>query len=116
MHLALTGRFRAKWSAAVHEEWISSLLKNRPDLTRKKLERTRALIDLHVVDGLVTGYEHLIPGLQLPDPKNRHILTAAIRGRADVIATMNLKISRRQAWRLTGWQDCASNARFVRTD
>jgi len=38
MHLALTGLFRAKWSAAVHEEWISNLLKNRPDLTRDKLE------------------------------------------------------------------------------
>jgi hypothetical protein len=39
MHLALTGIFRAKWSNAVHEEWISNLLKNRPDLTRQKLER-----------------------------------------------------------------------------
>jgi hypothetical protein len=26
MHLALTGLFRAKWSARVHEEWISALL------------------------------------------------------------------------------------------
>jgi hypothetical protein len=31
MHLALTGLFRAKWSAAVHEEWMSNLLANRPD-------------------------------------------------------------------------------------
>ena len=28
MHLALIGLFRAKWSADVHEEWISSLLKS----------------------------------------------------------------------------------------
>ncbi len=41
MHLALTGLFRARWSAAVHEEWISNLLKKRPDLTRVQLERTR---------------------------------------------------------------------------
>jgi len=34
MHLALIGLFRAKWSADVHEEWISNLLKKRPDLTR----------------------------------------------------------------------------------
>ena len=47
MHLALTGIFRAHWSADVHEEWMSNLLKNRPDLTRaKKLERTR-----HPADG-----------------------------------------------------------------
>ena len=43
MHLSLTGLFRAKWSADVHEEWISALLEKRPDLTRNKLERTRAL-------------------------------------------------------------------------
>ncbi len=36
MHLALTGVFRAKWSADVHEEWMRNLLKNRPDLTQRK--------------------------------------------------------------------------------
>lgn len=91
MHLALTGLFRAKWSADVHEEWISALLEKRPDLTREKLERTRALMDLHATDALVTGYEDLIPGLQLPDPDDRHVLAAAIRGQADVIVTMNLR-------------------------
>jgi predicted nucleic acid-binding protein len=91
MHLALTGLFRARWSAAVHEEWISNLLKKRPDLTREKLERTRMLMDKHTVDALVTGYEDLIPGLQLPDPDDRHVLAAAIRGHADVIVTMNLR-------------------------
>jgi predicted nucleic acid-binding protein len=90
MHLALTGLFRAKWSADVHEEWISILLKKRPDLTRDKLERTRMLMDKHAVDALVTDYEDLIPGLHLPDPDDRHVLAAAIRGHADVIVTMNL--------------------------
>src|SRR5437660_782706 len=91
MHLALTGLFRARWSADVHEEWISNLLKKRPDLTRDKLERTRMLMDKHAVDALVTGYEDLIPALQLPDPDDRHVLAAAIRGRADVIVTMSLR-------------------------
>ena len=91
MHLALMGLFRAKWSADVHEEWISNLLKKRPDLTRDKLERTRMLMDKHAVDALVTDYEDLIPGMQLPDPDDRHVLAAAIRGHADVIVTMNLR-------------------------
>jgi hypothetical protein len=82
MHLALVGLFRAKWSADIHEEWIS---------TRDKLERTRILIDKHATDALVTGYENLIPGLQLPDPDDRHVLAAAIRSRADVIVTMNVR-------------------------
>lgn len=90
MHLALIGVFRAKWSADVHEEWIRSLLANRPDLTREKLERTRQLMDKAAPDALVAGYEHLIPGLQLPDPDDRHVLAAAIRCGASVIVTCNL--------------------------
>ncbi len=91
MHLALTGLFRATWSAGVHEEWICALLRNRPDLSRERLERTRMLMDQHASDALITGYEDLIPGLQLPDPNDRHVLAAAIRGRADVIVTANLR-------------------------
>lgn len=91
MHLALTGLFRAKWSAAVHEEWIRALLRKRPDLTREKLERTRMLMDRHAMDAVVTGYEELIQDLYLPDPDDRHVLAAAIRGRADVIVTSNLR-------------------------
>ena len=33
MYLALIGVFRARWSDDVHEEWITNLLMNRPDLT-----------------------------------------------------------------------------------
>lgn len=91
MHLALTGLFRAKWLADIHEEWISALLRNRPDLTRTKLERTRMLMDQHAADALVTDYQHLVPGLQLPDANDRHVLAAAIRVRADVIVTINLR-------------------------
>ena len=91
MHLALTGLFRAKWSNAVHEEWITNLLKNRQDITRQKLERTRHLMDKAALDALVEGYEHLIPTLSLPDENDRHVLAAAIEGEAQVIVTMNLK-------------------------
>jgi len=91
MHLAMTGLFRARWSNAVHEEWIRALLRKRPDLSREKLERTRALMDAHATDALVTGYEDLIDGLLLPDPDDRHVLAAAIRGRADAIVTSNLR-------------------------
>jgi hypothetical protein len=48
-------------------------------------------MDQYAIDALVTGYEDLIPGLQLPDPDDRHVLAAAIRGRADVIVTINLR-------------------------
>jgi hypothetical protein len=79
------GLFRAKWSDGVHEEWITALLRNRPDLSREKLERTRMLMDKHAADALVTAYEDLIEGLDLPDPDGRPVLAAAIRGQARVI-------------------------------
>jgi len=42
-------------------------------------------------DCLVSGYEHLIEGLRLPDPDDRHALAAEIIGHADAIATWNEK-------------------------
>jgi len=91
MRLALTDRFRAKWTNDIHEEWMSNLLKNRPDLTRVRLERTRDFMNNSVRDGLVEGYHYLIPGLALPDENDRHVVAAAMHARADVIVTFNLK-------------------------
>lgn len=91
MSLAMTGLFRAKWTAAIPEEWNGNLLRNWDDLTRPQLERTRDLMNRAVSDALVAGSEDLIASLTLPDPDDRHVLAAAIRGRADVIVTSNLK-------------------------
>ncbi|CAG9185408.1 hypothetical protein LMG23992_05537 [Cupriavidus laharis] len=90
MWLALSGRFRARWSARIHEEWKRNLLKNRTDLSRRQLDRTSDLMDAAVPDAVVEGYEDLIAGLALPDPDDRHVLAAAIRCNASVIVTFNL--------------------------
>ncbi len=91
MYLALSGQFRARWSEAIHEEWIRNLLANRPDLSRSSIERVRELMDRHAPGALVTGYENLIPGISLPDPNDRHVVAAAIQTRAEAIVTFNLK-------------------------
>jgi predicted nucleic acid-binding protein len=91
MHLALTNLFKARWTDTIHEEWIRNVLKNRPDLIRERLERTRQRMDKNVPDALVTRYKELIPSLKLPDPNDRHVLAAAIRAKADTIVTMNLR-------------------------
>mgnify|MGYP002623161765 CR=1 FL=1 len=90
MRLAMTDLFRARWTNQIHDEWIRKVLANRPDLTFEQLERTRTLMNAHVRDCLVNGYESLIDGLELPDPDDRHVLAAAIRTRASVIVTFNL--------------------------
>ncbi len=41
MELSAAGLFRAKWTDEIQEEWISNLLKKRPELQRTQLERTR---------------------------------------------------------------------------
>lgn len=90
MHLAITDLFRAKWTDEIHDEWIRSVLQNRPDLTSDRLQRTRQLMNTHVRDCLVSGYQALIPSLHLPDENDRHVLAAAICAGADVIVTFNL--------------------------
>ncbi len=91
LELAVSDLFRAKWSASVHEEWIRALLRNRPDLTAERLERTRRLMDAHVRDALVTGFEDLIGGIELPDPDDRHVVAAAAVAGADTILTANMR-------------------------
>lgn len=91
MQLALTDLFRARWTNEIHDEWIRNLLENRPDLTIEQLTRTKDLMNTKVRDCLVDGYEWLIPSLELPDPKDCHVLAAAIRTNADVIVTFNQK-------------------------
>jgi len=91
MQLALTDLFRARWTDQIHDEWIRNVLKKRSDLTLEKLTKVRELMNSHVRDSLVTDYEYLIASLELPDADDRHVLAAAIVGRADVIITFNLK-------------------------
>lgn len=89
--LGLSGLFRARWSAQIHDEWKRNLLLNRPDLHPEQLDRTCSLMDGAIPDALVTGHEALVAGLSLPDPEDRHVLAAAIRCQAGVIVTFNLK-------------------------
>lgn len=90
MHLSLTGLFRARWTDRIHEEWIEALLRNRPDLKREQLQRTRDLMDDAVPDCLVDGYEGIEATVVLPDPDDRHVLAAAIKCGAGTIVTYNL--------------------------
>jgi hypothetical protein len=60
MYLALRDLFRAKWTDAIHEEWMRNVRKDYPDITQPQVERIRDLMNAHVRDCLVTGYEDLM--------------------------------------------------------
>ena len=91
MHLALLDLFRARWTEEIHTEWSRNVLRQRPDLKQEQLQWTRELMNLHVRDALVKGYEHLIEELTLPDIDDRHVLAAAIHSQSDFVVTFNLR-------------------------
>jgi hypothetical protein len=91
LRVAISDLFKARWTDRIHDEWIGSLLRDRPDIPPERLARTRELMNAAVPGCLVTGYEPFIDQLILPDPDDRHVLAAAIHCNAGVIVTMNLR-------------------------
>jgi predicted nucleic acid-binding protein len=91
IRIAQSGLAQAKWTEQILDEMFAALKRGRPDLDPAKLDRTRSLMATAVRDWRVTGYESLIDSLKLPDPDDRHVLAAAIRARAQVIVTSNLR-------------------------
>lgn len=91
MHLGLEALLKIRWTDDIHREWIDALIRNEPHRERKKLERTRDKMDLHIYDAKIFDYQHLIPDLDLPDPDDRHVLAAAIVGQCNLIVTQNIK-------------------------
>lgn len=90
-----------KWTDRILDEVFRNLRANRPDLDPARLDRTRRLMNDAIRDVTVTGHEHLIDQLDLPDPDDRHVLAAAIHAEAQVIVTRNVRDF--PADRLTRW-------------
>lgn len=91
LRLAAEGLYIPKWSDEIQEEWMFHLLKNRTDLKRINLEKTKELMNLAFPDSNVSGYSKLISKLKLPDKNDRHILATAIISSASFIITFNTK-------------------------
>jgi len=91
LNLAQANLFEPKWSAKIHEEWTKNLLFKRSDLSKSKVERVVQNMNRAFENANVEDYFDLIPNLQLPDPDDRHVLAAAIKGKAKIITTANLK-------------------------
>ncbi len=91
MWLSLRDLFRAKWSEQILDEMQTAILRNLDHVTEAQIQRTRSMMNGNVRDASVTGYEKLIPTLELPDENDRHVLAAAIRSGAQIILTFNLK-------------------------
>lgn len=90
LSLAHADLYSAKWTVHIRNEWMRSLLRDKPTMSAQ-ITSAAATMEDAIPDCLVTGYEHLIEGLTLPDQDDRHVLAAAIAGHADAIVTWNEK-------------------------
>lgn len=78
-----------RWSHDILDE-LRRTLTNRFNYPEDKVCRRLEFMALHFPEALVNGYEDLIPSMKT-DPKDAHVLAAAIRGGAHAIVTDNVR-------------------------
>jgi hypothetical protein len=81
----------ARWTDAIHDEWIRNLLAAAPGIPTARLQNTRRLMNEALPTATVNGYQEHIPIVNLPDPNDRHVVAAGIAASASVILTWNLR-------------------------
>lgn len=81
--------YTPKWSAHIFDEWHDVM--KRKGVSEKEAHKRIEVANLAFPDALVTNYSGLISGLELPDPKDCHVLAAAIKTNANIIVTNNIK-------------------------
>lgn len=91
LHLAALRLYNPVWTEQIHEEWITNLLQNRPDLKRSDLDKTRQAMNNAFPGACVKGYRKYMSEIVLPDPDDKHVLAAAIASKAALLITNNLK-------------------------
>jgi len=81
--------FTPKWSKHIFDEWEDVM--ERKGIAEHEIRKRIKWANMAFPDALVENYELLIGGLKLPDPKDCHVLAAAIKTNANIIVTNNLK-------------------------
>lgn len=89
LSLADAGLYRPLWTADIHGEWTRRLIEKRPDHA-DRIKATVSVMNDAFPEAIVDSYQDLIPAMKLPDPDDRHVVAAAIRGGANIIVTENI--------------------------
>lgn len=84
--------YRAQWSEQIQQEWLSNAIRKLPE-KEHNLRRADTLMRQHFGSAWIEENEYVqfIELVSLPDANDRHVVAAAIAGRADYIVTDNLK-------------------------
>ena len=95
LQVALGRVFRPLWSSEIFRELDYTLRRldqerGAPsEATDAYLARLHQQMEISFPDAVVTDWEQVVGSIDLPDPNDRHVVAAAIVGRADVIVTEN---------------------------
>lgn len=85
---AAAGGFVPLWSERLLEEWARAT-RRLPDGAEAVARTEIALLRMAWPDAEIAAEADLLDRLSLPDPADRHVLSTAIAGRADVLLTLN---------------------------
>lgn len=81
--------FQLYWSEQILEETRTNLVETRTT-TAAKAKRLVQQMEVAFPEAMVTGHEDLVDAMK-NDPKDRHVVAAAVKAGAQVIVTSNLK-------------------------
>jgi predicted nucleic acid-binding protein len=90
LRIADSGLYRPLWSEDILAETRRTILRLRPTAQPDRIDYLFSCMNQAFEDAVVTGYESIMERLT-NDPGDRHVLAAAVVGRADVIVTRNLR-------------------------
>lgn len=81
--------YTPKWSRHIFDEWEAVM--RRKGVAEAEILKRIQTVQSAFPDAWVENYDGLVPGLTLPDEKDRHVLAAAIKANGDIIVTNNIK-------------------------
>lgn len=91
LRLAEAGLYRPLWSERVLDEMVDAIGTVHPELASGQPRSRANAMQSAFEDACVTGWESMEDSISLPDRNDRHVVAAAVRGRADTLVTFNLQ-------------------------
>jgi hypothetical protein len=97
LSLAEADFYRVRWSASIMSEVVAAVARrlgdHGPDAALARAVRARDAMERAFPDAAVKGYDPLVPGLKLllDDQNDAHVVAAAVKTRASIIVTDNLR-------------------------
>ena len=89
LRIAEQGAYRPHWSKDVLDELVA-VLTRQAELSRARAERRIAAMQRAFPLAAVEDYEPLVDAMAC-DPKDRHVLAAAVQARCEVVVTFNVR-------------------------